>query len=67
MSLSRWSRVTLFLPTPAAGGYGCCSWQSADGTRHTLIIGIGLVSTKTASLPREAVEIKFWAIFCKHS
>ncbi len=47
LSLRRWSNVTLLLLTLAAGGSGCCSWQSADGTRHTLIVGIGLVSTKT--------------------
>lgn len=27
---------------------GCVSWNSADGTRHTLVLGIGLISTKTA-------------------
>ena len=27
---------------------GCVSWQSADGTHHTLVLGIGLVSTKNA-------------------
>ena len=28
---------------------GCISWSSADGTRHTLVLGLGLVSTKTAA------------------
>lgn len=27
---------------------GCVSWNSADGTRHTLVLGLGLISTKTA-------------------
>lgn len=27
---------------------GCASWTAADGTRHTLVIGFGLVSTKEA-------------------
>jgi hypothetical protein len=26
---------------------GCVSWQAADGTRHTLVLGLGLVSTKS--------------------
>ncbi len=26
---------------------GCISWNTADGTRHTLILGFGLVSGKT--------------------
>lgn len=25
---------------------GCISWHSKDGTRHTLILGLGLVSTR---------------------
>ena len=29
-------------------GSGCVSWTAADGTRHTLILGLGLVSTKEA-------------------
>ncbi|MFI5330826.1 MAG: hypothetical protein ACHQ2F_07295 [Desulfobaccales bacterium] len=27
---------------------GCVSWNSADGTRHTLVLGLGLISTKTS-------------------
>jgi hypothetical protein len=38
----------IFLFSPALF-LGCISWNSADGTRHTLIVGLGLVSTKTAA------------------
>lgn len=27
---------------------GCVSWNSADGTHHTLVLGLGLISTKTS-------------------
>lgn len=31
---------------------GCVSWNAADGTRHTLVLGVGLVSSK--SLPDQS-------------
>lgn len=35
-----WLLVSLAL----AGGAGCCSWSDKSGTRHVLIVGIGVVS-----------------------
>ena len=39
---------SLLLLTLAVCCSGCLSWHAADGTRHTLVLGIGLVSTKEA-------------------
>ncbi|MBM4284750.1 MAG: hypothetical protein FJ128_05820 [Deltaproteobacteria bacterium] len=42
-------RLAAFLLILAAGAAaGCASWTAADGTRHTLVLGFGLVSTKEA-------------------
>ncbi len=40
--------IALLLITLIACCSGCLSWTAADGTRHTLILGLGLVSTKEA-------------------
>ncbi len=42
------TRAHLLLLVLALCCGSCASWQSADGTRHTLILGVGLVSTKSA-------------------
>jgi hypothetical protein len=39
-----WSLV-LFISTVLSLS-GCVSWQTADGTQHTLVLGFGLISTK---------------------
>lgn len=44
----KWGNIILILLTITMCSAGCLSWHSADGTRHTLILGIGLVSTKEA-------------------
>ena len=44
----QWGSLALLLVALITCSSGCLSWHSADGTRHTLILGIGLVSTKEA-------------------
>ena len=38
----------LFLVWSTFQAIGCVSWPSSDGTRHTLVLGLGLVSTKAS-------------------
>jgi hypothetical protein len=38
----------LFLVWSTFQTTGCVSWQSSDGTRHTLVLGLGIVSTKAS-------------------
>lgn len=48
---SRCTQVLLFIVTLFSSALlcsSCLSWKSADGTRHTLIVGLGLVSTKNS-------------------
>jgi hypothetical protein len=32
-----------------AGGTGCCSWTDKSGTRHVLIVGVGIVSVNDST------------------
>lgn len=38
--------LLILLTSLALGSSGCISWNTADGTRHTLVLGVGLVSSK---------------------
>ena len=48
LTLFQRGRVFLFLVILIICAAGCLSWHAADGTRHTLVLGVGLVSTKEA-------------------